>query len=122
MVLPSRTPDQSRPEGRDEPARGRTAARSRAGSVVVSPAGQPAAQVSAGVPAVPDDEPMNPNDVPAPGASAPFQDTLRAVRVDPLPLSVAFHAWVTPAPAGRASVTVHPVSAAAPATTVTSPW
>ena len=47
---------------------------------------------------------------------------LRAVTLDPLEVTVAFHAWVTACPLAKVQVTVQPVTAAPPAVTRTSPW
>ena len=67
-------------------------------------------------------EARKPNWAVARAPSAPFQDTLRTVIVEPDTVGVPFHIWLITCPPASVQVTCQLEMAAAPAVTVTCPW
>ena len=65
---------------------------------------------------------MNPKLVLAPALRAPFHETLLAVTLEPLLVTVAFHDWVTVWLLAKVQVVVQPLTAEDPAVTLTSAW
>ena len=79
-------------------------------------------QVIAGSGFVPDQVPMKPNVVPAPGDSEPFHGAFLAVTTLPLVVSVVPQDCATAWPPASVQFTVQLPMAVEPAVTVTSPW
>jgi hypothetical protein len=63
-----------------------------------------------------------PNVVEPDAGREPLNETLPTVTAEPLVVNAPFQIWVMVWPLARVHRTVHPVIAALPAVTVTSPW